>query len=272
MTLPTSGPISIQQINSEFSLGNNLNAYKGVRWFKADNSRGFFPSGANAFISMSEFRGTRKTSPVVSGSATYGAGTTSITLPSMFNTLTVDVRAGGGGGGGGGYLKSYGEPYSGSPGGSGGNSRFGNQGDVFYVTASAGGGGGGGSSSAAGVFSGVPLLTDGTGATGSQGDNGGGGGGGSGGAAIGSFFASGSWGSNTQTGAPGGPGGAGGRSTQTVLNIDQIGFDAIKQYYGISVSVSIGGGGAGGLGGNQGGTFAGSGSNGGAGYIVISWT
>jgi len=58
MTLQTSGTITIAEINSEFSLGNNLNAYRGTKWYKDDGSSGTFPTGA---ISMSDFYGKRKT-------------------------------------------------------------------------------------------------------------------------------------------------------------------------------------------------------------------
>lgn len=272
MPLPNSGPISIQQINAEFGLGNNLGAYRGVRWFKSDNSRGFFPSGANAFMSMSLFRGTRPTSPVVAGSQTYNPGTTSITLPALFNTLTVEVYAGGGGGGGGGYLKAYTEVYGGASGGSGGNTTFGNSGDVYFLSCTGGSGGGGGTAVTTNALGGKPE--DGTGSAGTNGTpSTGGGAGGSNGLGIGSF----SNGRNdifalVRVGAPGGNGGLGGSNSKLVFDINQIGFDAIKQYYGISVPVSIGTGGAGGLGGNQGGTFAFSGSSGGNGRIVVSWT
>lgn len=61
MTLPASGnPISISQIQTEFALGNNLNAYRGVTWWTDAGATGTFSAGA---ISMSEFYSKRKTSP-----------------------------------------------------------------------------------------------------------------------------------------------------------------------------------------------------------------
>ena len=61
MTLPASGnPIAISQINTEFALGNNLNAYRGVTWYTDAGGTGTFSAGA---ISMSEFYSKRKNSP-----------------------------------------------------------------------------------------------------------------------------------------------------------------------------------------------------------------
>lgn len=58
MTLQSSGAISISDINTEFGLGNNLNAYRGVTWYTDAGGSGTFSSGA---ISMSEFYGKRAT-------------------------------------------------------------------------------------------------------------------------------------------------------------------------------------------------------------------
>ena len=61
MTLPASGnPISISQIQTEFALGNNLNAYRGVTWWTDAGATGTFSAGA---ISMSEFYSKRVNSP-----------------------------------------------------------------------------------------------------------------------------------------------------------------------------------------------------------------
>lgn len=59
-TLQSSGAISINDINAEFALGNNLNAYRGVTWYTDSGSSGTFSSGA---ISMNEFYSKRKTAP-----------------------------------------------------------------------------------------------------------------------------------------------------------------------------------------------------------------
>lgn len=59
-TLQSSGAISINDINAEFALGNNLNAYRGVTWYTDAGGSGTFSSGA---ISMNEFYSKRKTAP-----------------------------------------------------------------------------------------------------------------------------------------------------------------------------------------------------------------
>lgn len=63
MTLPSSGPLSMQAINAEFGRGNNLNAYRGTVWYTDAGASGTFSSGA---ISFSEFYGKRPTSPTFS--------------------------------------------------------------------------------------------------------------------------------------------------------------------------------------------------------------
>jgi hypothetical protein len=117
----------MSDIQSAFSLGNNLGAYYNARWYKENNARGNFV--ASGPISFSSFAGTRNTSPVVPspvGGVTY---TTSqaITFPT-FNTLTVTVKGGnggtqgvagncnGGGNGGPGYDSKYGDYVTGAGG------------------------------------------------------------------------------------------------------------------------------------------------------------
>lgn len=75
-TLQSSGAISISQINAEFGLGNNLNAYRGVTWYEDSGLSGTFPTGS---IPMSEFYRKRKTAPggtfSPDGSASSGSRT-----------------------------------------------------------------------------------------------------------------------------------------------------------------------------------------------------
>lgn len=138
MTLPTSGTLSMSAINSEFSLGNNLAAYRGVRWYKDDNTRGYFDNSAtgnNPPIDISEFYGTRKTIPVTPSDITY-TSTQYITIP-YYNTITVTVVAGtSGGGGSAGYswnwVTNSWQPAGGSAGSPGGASSFGS----FYSAGS----------------------------------------------------------------------------------------------------------------------------------------
>ena len=58
----TGSPISMSEINAEFGLGNNLNAYRGHQWWTDGGSSGNFSSGA---ITMYDFYGKRATSPSI---------------------------------------------------------------------------------------------------------------------------------------------------------------------------------------------------------------
>ena len=103
MTLPTSGTLSLDAIHTEFNLGRNLAAYRGVRWFRDDNSRGFFDNSATGNfppIDFSEFYGKRPLSSIsvpVGQVTTYtGAGTYSFSVNFFYNTLFIEVRGGNG--------------------------------------------------------------------------------------------------------------------------------------------------------------------------------
>jgi|LakMenEpi03Aug12_release.lakeMendotaPanAssembly.Ray.scaffolds.fasta_scaffold315969_4 hypothetical protein len=90
-TLQSSGAISINDINAEFALGNNLNAYRGVTWYTDAGGSGTFSSGA---ISMNEFYSKRKTAP--GGTFSPDGGTSSgsrVTLSDYraFGTASVTV-------------------------------------------------------------------------------------------------------------------------------------------------------------------------------------
>lgn len=80
MTLPSSGPITMAQINGEFGRGYSLSQYLGTSYFVGTN-QGTFPGGP---ISFSNFYGTQ-----VSSSDPY-------TLTSS-NTVTINPIGSGGG-------------------------------------------------------------------------------------------------------------------------------------------------------------------------------
>lgn len=72
--LPTTGPLSMSDINGLFARGNNLNAYRGTTYYTASGGPFTFPSTSSP-ISFNNFRGTGPTSNAVPDlsllSATY---------------------------------------------------------------------------------------------------------------------------------------------------------------------------------------------------------
>jgi hypothetical protein len=73
MTLPSSGALSLNQINNEFGLGRNLNAYRGVTWYTDGGSSGTFTSSSLGF---NQFYGKRPDAPYKygTGSGLYSPG------------------------------------------------------------------------------------------------------------------------------------------------------------------------------------------------------
>lgn len=142
MTLPTSGTLSLDAINTEFNLGRNLGAYRGVKWFRDDNSRGFFDNSATGNfppIDFSEFYGKRKTIPVSPSDTTYYSSTT-ITVP-FYNTITVTVVAGTSGGGGSAglawnWVTNSWQAAGGSPGSAGNPSSFASSAATYFYAGS----------------------------------------------------------------------------------------------------------------------------------------
>lgn len=240
MTIKASGSLSLQEINTEFGLGTNLNAYRGVRWWTDDNTTGTFNSSN---ISFNEFYSKRATSPVVPGSANYTtAGTFTFTVP-VHNTLVVELW---GGGAAGGSTDGSSNNLNGSP---GGNSNW----DTSTLVANGGQGNSGQTGGAGGSGSGgTTNTTGGNGANGTAGSPGRGGNGGAGanGGAGGVGVTGGTAGNGTAPGGGGGGtcrnlrfggtgkggGGGGGYTTRT--------YSAGTYAAGSSVTVVVGAGGA----------------------------
>lgn len=65
MTLPTSGPLSLNQINTEFGRGRNLGAYRGTTWYTDAGSSGTF---TNTDLGFNQFYGKRVDAPYRYGS------------------------------------------------------------------------------------------------------------------------------------------------------------------------------------------------------------
>lgn len=177
MPLPSSGTLTMAQINAEFSRGLNLNAYRGTTYYTSSGGPFTFSSGA---ISFSNFYGTQLAAPfivatggTVTTSGNYrihtftGSGTFTVTSAPAGKTLDTLIVAGGGsggniyyagGGGAGGMLEVFGiapsvTSYSVSVGAGGSIPSFainqkGNNGtnsSALGYTAIGGGGGGGAS-------------------------------------------------------------------------------------------------------------------------------
>jgi len=97
MATPSSGPISIADINSAFGLGYSLASYRGVTWYQPNSLNTGTFSSTN--LSMSQFYNKQNTDPATSGSVTYN-NSGSFTVPLYRNSFSVQVWGGGGGGGG----------------------------------------------------------------------------------------------------------------------------------------------------------------------------
>ena len=148
MPTPSSGPISMADINANFGRGTNLNAYRNTIWYQPGSLNfGYFNSGS---INMSDFYNKQGSDPAGSGQVDYGPGTHYFSVPLFRNFLIVEVWGGGGGGG----------PYSsGVYAGSGSETR------VYMPNGEqlAGGGGQGGQGSSTDRFGGVRFGVGGVG-------------------------------------------------------------------------------------------------------------
>ena len=227
--LPSSGSINLnggdaRAVNNIFGpangvspYGNNLLAYVGQRWYRADASTGIF----SAPVTMpGDFYGKGPVSPVTASSASYsgapenGQSIATFTVP-LYSVMTVTLRGGGGGGGGG-----DGNYQNGTNGNPGILSSFAGG---AYGTPAAGGSGG--------VRGGAPSGPAASGA-GSDGNPAGGGGGAS--ATVGYAY--------------GQPGGAGGKSVFTFYNPVPGNPAPYGPPVGAAIEIRYGGGGSGGSG------------------------
>lgn len=89
MTLPISGPLSLNAINNEFSLGRNLGVYRGVTWYTDGGSSGTF---TNTQLGLNQFYGKRPTAPWLYGT---GSGSYSPGSPPSTNGVTFTYVNGG---------------------------------------------------------------------------------------------------------------------------------------------------------------------------------
>jgi hypothetical protein len=84
MTLPSSGPLSLNAINNEFGLGRNLNAYRGVTWYTDAGASGTFTSSNLGF---NQFYDKRVDAPYRygTGSGSYSPGSPSSSQGTIFS-------------------------------------------------------------------------------------------------------------------------------------------------------------------------------------------
>lgn len=113
MPTPSSGTISMFDINSTFSRGNDLNVYRGTVWYVPNSlTTGTFPTGQIAFSDFYNKTGVDPVTPSPAGGVPYTTpGTYQFVVPLFRTSLTVVMwGAGGGGGSGGGTFGSYTDP------------------------------------------------------------------------------------------------------------------------------------------------------------------
>lgn len=249
--LPSSGAISINDINTLFALGNDLNSYRGTTYYTSTAGPFTFSSGA---IAMDGFYGTGPTANRVAISYTFSASTANASLAMSSipgytagsSDITITVNSGV-------YL------YATSTANAGLTLTGGTAGDTITVVNNGNiiGQGGRGSGNPVGAGTGGPAFSiaynislnntgyvaggGGGGSSGSTSFNYGGGGGGAGGGAGGGVYQG-----FAAPGAGGAIGSSGGNGANGFNNIGLGGF-------GGGAGGSGGGGGSGGAGGSGGG-------------------
>ena len=95
MATPSSGPISIADINSAFGLGYALSSYLGVKWYQPNslNTGNFSTSN----LDMNQFYNKQGSDPATSGTQTF-TNNGSFTVPLYRNSITFQLWGAGGGG------------------------------------------------------------------------------------------------------------------------------------------------------------------------------
>ena len=235
MALPTSGPLSLSDIQGEFGGSNpiSLSEYYAGGGLVAPGTTGTYGAvPSSGTISIQNFYGTSNTPPFTPVTNTYTSGSGNETVPSGATSLTLTV-VGAGGSGGGSYTDFGSDIYNSGGGGGGAGysiiTRAVASGDWSTTIAYSVGTSGGVSSTTTGSLSaGAVSLTGGGGGAGGSADSGSGGGGGTGGTSSGgSTNTSGSaGGSGTASMSSGNPGGTGGASGGTAYGTGGDGASA----------------------------------------------
>lgn len=86
MTLPSSGTLTINQINNEFGRGLNLGAYRGTTWYTDGGSSGTFTS---TNLGFNQFYGKRVDAPY-----RFGTGSGSFSNYGTYGYVFVYVNSG----------------------------------------------------------------------------------------------------------------------------------------------------------------------------------
>jgi hypothetical protein len=232
MTLPSSGPLSLSDIQGEFGGSNPISLseyYAGGAYVPPGTSGTYGAVPSSGAIGIRNFYGTTKFTPVTN---TYTTGSGNETVPTGATSLTLTV-VGAGGSGGSSYVDFGSDIYN--SGGGGGGAGYSNitravaSGDWSTTIAYSVGTSGGVSSTTTGsLAAGAVSLTGGGGGAGGSADSGSGGAGGTAGTASGgSTNTSGSAGGNGSTSSSSGnAGGAGGASGGTAYGTGGDGASA----------------------------------------------
>jgi len=235
MALPSSGPLSLSDIQGEFGGSNPISLseyYAGGGLVPSGTSGTYGAVPSSGTISIQNFYGTSNTPPFTPVTNTYTSGSGNETVPSGATSLTLTV-VGAGGSGGSSYTDFGSDIYNSGGGGGGAGysiiTRAVASGDWSTTIAYSVGTSGGVSSTTTGSLSaGAVSLTGGGGNSGTSAGPSSGGDGGTGGTASGgSTNTTGSAGNPGSTSSSSGnPGGAGGASGGTAYGYGADGASA----------------------------------------------